>query len=260
MLCERTFEYRPPPSAHWQQAKMGDMVITTEQLTAGFLAAQAAVLGLAAVVANRQLKEAQSTREEQSRPFVGIDFETRKGMIHLVVTNTGRTMARDVRFKFSPDLTSSLDKPREQDPWSIASLKMFSDGIPTLPPGKRIVTLFDSSFQRKPTEFPDWYSVEVSYDNASKRQSYRETIDLDFGIYWGLIRIEEKDAHDIHRRLEELVKEVKKWSASGGGFLTLRPTDVAERRKRVEQEWDEREARRNETPPTAGETPAVEAI
>jgi hypothetical protein len=60
------------------------------------------VLVVAAVAAFRQVREAVRTREEESRPYVVVDFETKKGMFFLVVTNIGRTMARDVRFSFNP--------------------------------------------------------------------------------------------------------------------------------------------------------------
>jgi hypothetical protein len=191
----------------------------------------------AALVGGWQLWESRRSREDQTRPFVVIDFETRKGMIFLAIENVGRTLARNVRFKVTPELSGTLDDLNRAHPWSIGNLKMFRDGIPTLAPNKRIVTLMDSSFQRKPEDYPDVYEVVIEYDSASGRKRYSEPITLDLGIYWGLMRVEQKDVDDIHKRLEELVREVKKWTASGGGLLTVTP-------KHLKQRWQEFEARR----------------
>jgi hypothetical protein len=201
---------------------------SVETLTAVILGAQFLVLIAAAVFANRQVREARRSREEESRPFVVVDFEAKKGMFYVVVTNTGRTIARDVRFKFEPALAGTLDREGD-NPWSLASLKMFSDGIPSLPPGKRIATLFDSSFQRTREEWPDAYEVEIEYADASRKRRFSERILLDLGIYWGLMLVEEKGVHDLHKRLEELVREAKRWGASGGGLLVLTPSELSAR-------------------------------
>jgi hypothetical protein len=78
----------------------------------------------------------------------------------LVIANVGKTMARDVRITFDPELTSaafdekdSVTSPRE--------LKPFREGIPSLPPGKRVPILFDLFFQRDAAKFPDVYRVHI---------------------------------------------------------------------------------------------------
>lgn len=210
--------------------------LTAPELTTLILGAQLVVLFAAALFAGWQVREIRRTRQDESRPFVVADFEVKKGMIYLVITNTGRTMARDVRFAFDPALSGTLDDRNRAEPWSLATLKMFRDGIPALPPGKRIVTLFDSSFQRNRDVYPDEYEVTVDYaDAAGKRRFSGERIVLDLGIYWGLLRVEEKDADDIHKSLNELVREVKRWSASGGGLLVLTPSEVKQRWERWEE-------------------------
>jgi hypothetical protein len=188
-----------------------------------------------ALVAVWQVAEARRSREDQTRPFVSIDFETRKGVIFLVIENVGRTLARNARFKFNPELSGSLDDSKRAEPWSIASLKMFRDGIPSLPPRKRLITAMDIAPQRKPGAYPDVYEVTVDYDSADGKRHYTEPITLDLGVYWGLIRVEQKDVDDIHKRLEELVGVVKKWTATGGGLLAVSPADISERFRAFEK-------------------------
>jgi hypothetical protein len=88
-------------------------------------------------------------------------------------------------------VSGTLDREGEQ-PWSVGALKMFVDGIPALPPGKRIMSLFDSSFARKPEVYPDVYDVTVEYTDAAGKKRFADPpITLDLGVYWGLVRIEE---------------------------------------------------------------------
>jgi hypothetical protein len=168
-------------------------------------------------------------RLEQNRPFVVIDFEREEATrgILLRISNIGNSLARDVRFDFDPPLEAT---------WShvpFNELKMFSDGIPTLAPGKVIQTLFDISVQCFPRreELPDVYEARVRYTDDSGKRSFDERMILDLGIYWNLTFAERHGLHDVHRRLEEMVALLKKWTASGGGLLHLSPQDVDERTK-----------------------------
>jgi hypothetical protein len=49
--------------------------VDTDLWTAGAAVAQTIIVGTAAVFAFRQVREAQLTREDQSRPFVILDFD-----------------------------------------------------------------------------------------------------------------------------------------------------------------------------------------
>jgi hypothetical protein len=61
-----------------------------------------------------------------------------------------------------------------------------------------------------------------------------ETIDLDLGVYWGLVRIEQKTIHDVHERLKEIGDTLKRWKVpAGDGLLVLSVADVERQRK----EW-----------------------
>src|SRR5687767_13370 len=68
------------------------------------------VLLAAALVAWRQVNEARRLREDQARPFVVIDFDAWGGTItELKIANLGTTLARNVRFEFTPPLSSTFD-------------------------------------------------------------------------------------------------------------------------------------------------------
>jgi hypothetical protein len=161
-----------------------------------------------------------------------VDFEREEATraILLRITNIGKSMARDVRFEFSPPLESS---------WShvpFNELKMFSDGIPTLAPGKVIQTLFDVSVQRFPRrhELPDVYEARIQYTDDTGKRPFDERMNLDLGVYWNLTFVERHGIHDVHARLKEIRDIFKKWTASpSGGLLRLSPDEAAEREERV---------------------------
>lgn len=183
--------------------------------------------------------EARQLREDQTRPFVVIDLDgLRATYFDLVIKNIGATMARDVRFKFDPPAESAYSGV------DLNGLKMFSEGISTLPPGKELRTLFDLAPGRYEAKLPDVYEVTVSYLGQSGGTRYEEKIDLDFGLYWNRRSITRRDAHDIHKELKAISKEMAKWTAThGGGLLSITPADVRDRVQDLERQLDERRSR-----------------
>jgi hypothetical protein len=129
-------------------------------------------------------------------------------------------MARDVEITFDRPLESGVFENRDPSPL-LKFADRLAEGIPTLPPGKRIRMLFDLSTHRPPDKgLADTYTVKTSYtaDVTGKRYVDEETV-LDFGVYRPLIWVNKKGLHDMHDQLEKIAKEVKKWSAPGGGVI-----------------------------------------
>jgi hypothetical protein len=205
------------------------------------LGLQLVVLVAAAIFAGRQVAEAKRLREEQTRPFVIIDFEIEKAMIFLTVSNIGTTLARHVRFEIDPPLRTAIEIP-------LTEMKMLGEGIPTLAPGKTIRTLFDSTIQRKPEHFPDLYSVTARYSDETGRRDFEEAQALDLGVYRNLSWVQRRDEHDIHERLKDVLAEMKKWtSGTGRGVLRLSPNEVHAENERTMRLLDERRAEREQS-------------
>lgn len=193
------------------------------------------VLAVTALVALRQAREARKLREAQARPFVIVDFHPWNTFIDLTIKNIGSTLASDVRFVFEPQLTSTLDGRRER----LAELTLFRDGIPSLPPGKEISTLFDQFPGRIQQGLPLTHTVEVSYHGATRRKPYTERIVLDLAMYVGTGRINRYGLDDIHRRLKEIADNVKRWTDSGG----LKIVTTEDQRERARELMERSEAR-----------------
>lgn len=225
-------------------------VTWTDVVTALATAITAVILAAAGVAAALQYSEARSLRRAQVRPFVVIDFDVESvaTIIFMVVKNFGTTMAYEVTFEFDKPVESSLDA-EDRNREKIGQLAVFTHGIPTLAPGKEIRFLFDSFIQRK--NLPDAYVVTVTYQGQEvrrwlrrRREVFEEKIVLDLGIYHQMGRVDRRGLHDIHDRLKEMLAEMKKWTASGRGLLTLNPDDVGARDEAIIRHWEEDAAER----------------
>lgn len=116
---------------------MDHPVTWTDEAQVYLVAAQLVVLIAAVIFALRQVREARVLREEQNRPFVVVDVQSDPGsLVYLEVVNMGTSLARDVRIEIDPPLESAIDIP-------VGKLKMLSEGIATLAPGKKYRSLFD---------------------------------------------------------------------------------------------------------------------
>jgi hypothetical protein len=198
------------------------------------------VIVLGAYVAWRQVNEAREAREERTRPFVIIDFHPWSSIIELVITNVGSTLARDVRFNFTPRLETTHDEQGGRG--KIADLNVFQKGIPALAPGREIKMFFDQFPARLEAGLPMTYAVRVSYSDPKGKPLAEETV-LDLEAYVGTGGITRRGLHDIHRQLEEIAKSVKRWT-DWDGLKVLTREDRGRRR----DELDARDAHHDDSP------------
>jgi len=212
-----------------------DATTTTDVLQTIFIGGQLLLLGFAAVFGWQQLAHAKKLRDAQTRPFVVIDLgSSRQGFFDLVVANIGSTMARNVTFEFDPPMVTSKKYT------DIYELKVFKDGISTLPPGKEFRTLLDFGPPRYKEKLPDFYRVKVSYRGDPGDRLYVEEMDLDFGLYWNRRYITLRDIHDVYKQLEIIAKEMQHWRPGiGAGLLTVSPEDVRHRHDQAERDLEE---------------------
>jgi hypothetical protein len=205
------------------------------------------VIVAAAVVAWRQVKEARRLREdqrrlreEQARPFVLIDFHPWSTIIELKITNTGRTLARDVRFAFDPPLTTTHDTSGRGD---LMELNVFKTGIPSLAPGKEITLFFDQFPTRIEKGLPLTYNVQVSYKDPAGKP-YSEPTVLDLSMYLGTGGVTRHDIHDVHKRLKEIADSMRRWT-DFSGLKVMTRADIERRNEEREARYAEIEAAEN---------------
>jgi hypothetical protein len=213
---------------------MATEILWPEIATVVIVSIQLIVLVGAAYVGWRQVREAQRLREQQNRPFVVIDFDIERGVeTYLEVSNLGTSLARDVTFEIDPPLASAVGVPVEE-------LKMLSEGISTLAPGKQLKTFFDIGFQRVESGLPMTYSATIRYTDEDGKRPFTEVIDLDLELFMHLEAPTRRSVHDVNERLKEIRDILRKWSWSSGGLLTISRLEADEKNRQRREEIEER--------------------
>jgi len=201
-------------------------------------ALSALVITVAAAVAWFQLREAQNQREAQDRPFVVIDFYPEAtSIINFRISNIGKTVARDVRFRVHPPFVTKAGDNRD-----IMKLQVFQTGIRSLAPGRVIEFLFDTWIGRD--GLTERHEVTITYAGAKDRE-YTEVLDLDLGVFRNMEFIRLHGLNDIYKELEKIAGTLSDFTAwSGKGLLALSPDDLAKREQEFRQAVDEERAER----------------
>src|SRR4051794_8114074 len=118
------------------------------------------------IYAIRQLGHARRVRDEQTRPYVIVDFSFRDVLIELSVKNIGQTAARNVRVKLADELTSAADI--KSLAWQHEGL--FGDGVAMFAPGREMRYLFDRFDTRMSSGLPMSISGTINYQRHDGRQ------------------------------------------------------------------------------------------
>ncbi len=210
-------------------------MLTPAEWTAIGTVATACVALFGAGFAGWQVWELRRTREQESRPFVIVDIEPSpvwRNLLNLVIENVGSTVARDVRLNFTPPLQSSSDKI------DLESTVLLREGVPMLPPGRRIQTFFDASHDRKDSgDLPMRYDVTVSLSDYRGRQQEEQRYVIDLQHLYGLTEIREYGIHHASQALREIEKSVKKWSDIHGRLrVWVRDEDLHRLEERIEHD------------------------
>lgn len=214
-------------------------------MTAERVAAFAAVIEALAVTgallfAWRQLTELAAARRDQSRAYVvaylSFDPELRE-FPNLVVENLGTTAAYDITLEADPPLRSSFDQGAGP---AVRDVGMLQHGIATLAPGQRVVTLFDSMYDR-PQDWEDTYRIDVTYRDRSN-DVRTDTFTLDLVAMKHSTYVGEKGLRALNDHIEQLTKEVHQLRTGSSGPLQVEVEDRSARRARLIEEHAQRVA------------------
>ncbi len=134
-----------------------------------------------------------------------------------------------VRMCFDPPLASS-----QAEPWAWQESSTFTEGIPLLPPGKKLRFFFDSITARlNDNNLPRQYNVTVEYHGPIKRKELlTSSWKLDIGHYWGSSP-QPKGLPELVETLGEIKKEMHKWTDGISGIRA----NVVDRDKEERQRY-----------------------
>jgi hypothetical protein len=171
------------------------------------------VLLLSAIFAGRQVREAIRLREAQTRPFVVVDFDTEGVLLNLTIENTGSLVARDVHLTLEPTFTST-----QFDPWPPEKSSLLTQGIPSIPPGKKFRFFLDSIPVRVEKNLPLTYTAHVTYRSDGRRKPFTDLYTLDLNFLIGLGEIRRKSIHEVAESLDDVRKTMKQWTEAMNGI------------------------------------------
>ncbi len=161
-----------------------------------------------AEAANRTIDEMKEAREQENAPYVVVYFDVppNEFVIHLVIKNVGKSIATDVKMKFTPPLSSVVFS-------GINDVPLIKDGISSLPPQYEIRTFFDGIIQHFGNpNLPLSSTVEVSFSGGlgNKRRTSEQILDL--SMFYGLLSSRKKGMDDLVKAVEEIEKNLDKIS------------------------------------------------
>lgn len=192
---------------------MNFAAISAAESSAAAAWATFAVLVVTAAFAWRQVREAARLRREQTRPFVIVQYEFRSVLIQLAIHNVGKTVARNVRIEIDQPL-----KSRQFGDRKFAEMALFTEGIPNLAPGQAIRVHFDHFPNRVEAGLPMRYKARVTYDDHNGRRLPTDEFILDLAPYVQAAR-EPNGVHELVEAVEQLRKEIGKWTDGSRGLL-----------------------------------------
>lgn len=207
---------------------------------------------VAGVLVWLQVRQGKQVREDQTRPYVILDFDFQAEEVMIAVRNIGTTPARDVRFKF--------DKPLRPPHYiEEEALAVFTDGIPMLAPGRTIGIPFGSALQFFSDEgdpVPLQYTARLTYESLDSKRTYEDpplVIDL---LPFKHTYVQYDELRRISRNLKEIKDVLKSWTSEQRlrvNTVTQGEVDERHRQRREVLEQRRREAEETTPPEDAAE-------
>lgn len=173
-----------------------------DQINVGVQIALALIAFFALVFAIRQYRLSRKRYIEDSRPYIFIDLErTTHGLLDLVITNTGKSAAKNIKIEFKPNIAIYGHSKKK-----INSFK-FLKNLKFLAADKNFSFYFGSIIGGK-TAICREFSIEVTYQDAEGHNFSNSQI-IDPRDFIELVSLSRKDIHDVAKSLDEIKKELK---------------------------------------------------
>ena len=179
---------------------------TSEWESAGVWVTGLLTVGLL-IYAALQLRHSRQVRDDQSRPYIVVDFHFRSVLVALTVRNIGQTAARDVRVRLAQPLTSAAATDPSL-PWQSEGL-FGPEGVSLFAPGREMRFLIDAFHKRYEAKLPASISGTVEYKRPRGDEVLSEPFTIDMGPY-ALALMAPKDVADIGDEIEKIRKVFEK--------------------------------------------------
>lgn len=164
----------------------------------------------ASLTSEKTLQEMKETREQENAPYIvvyiknPIPYDTD---LYLIVKNTGKSIAEDVKLDFTPRLRSSSELNSDVD---INNLTFIKEGIRSMSPGYVITTYLGGATDYfKHSEFPLIYNVKISYTSSLNKKKIETYQTIDLSAMKDLQFVIKKDIHELVEKMDDITKAIK---------------------------------------------------
>jgi hypothetical protein len=164
-------------------------------------------VGVSLLVGSGQLRQVRRIRDEQTRPFIIVDFHFRSILASLSVRNVGQTAAEDVRVFLDQPVSSTVMTDVN---WQHSGL--FADGVPLFAPGREMRFVLDVMSERIESGLPMTFTGRVEYwrpDHGGRQLVERFSLDLTVFANSQLAPKDLSDLADEVERIRRLLEDRK---------------------------------------------------
>lgn len=162
-------------------------------------------LSLSSIELSKQaLEEMKASRLQEIAPYVIVYIDMPYGndwVMFLVVKNIGKTVAKDIKFKFEPALMTGFgDKIKEFD------IYLLREGISSLAPMQEIRTPLDVHSNYLKDKLPTIYKVQVNYSGVLQPNEIVTEQVIDLSMFNDLTVLQKKGESNVIEALEEIAR------------------------------------------------------
>jgi hypothetical protein len=158
----------------------------------------------AAEATEKSVLEMREQRDTEIAPYIVAYLDGQgvvNGILYLVIKNTGKTVAKNVKVIFDPPLQTKFP--------DFLNKVLPQNGIPSIPPGYEIKTILDNFITYKNTG-PMAFDVTVIYSGGISDKLREDKYHLDLEIFRGIVySVENKPPSETAKAIKELNSSIE---------------------------------------------------
>ncbi len=162
-----------------------------------------------ATATENSIKEMVEDRNLEFAPYIVVyfDAQTDSPIFDLVIKNTGKTIANQVKVVFEPPLQTSLKN------YHLEGLTLIHQPIPAIPPGFELRNSIDRLETRLDSEtLPKVYKVTVTFTGGLSDVVRRLEYLLDLNVFHGILETHKSSLTDLTHAVEEIPRHLERMS------------------------------------------------
>ena len=162
-----------------------------------------------AAATEKSIVEMVEDRYLEFAPYIAVyfDAQTDSPIFDLVIKNTGKSIANNVKVVFDPPLQTSLKN------YDLEQLSLIHQPIPAIPPGFELRTSIDRLETRLESEtLPKLYKVTVTYTGGLNDLVRKLEYLLDLSVFHGILETHKSSLTDLTHVVEDIPRHLERIS------------------------------------------------